>query len=249
MTLRAPFDRVAELYDRARPTYPSDLIDDVAALGPRVLEIGPGTGQATRALAERGAEVTAVELGTSLAELARRNVPQAKIVNADFERWEPERAEFDAVVAFTSFHWIDPTVKYAKAARLLRPEGALAVAETEHVQVEGGDTIWAELQEDYDAVVPSPENRPPPYVHEVGDLRAEFEAGGFRDVEVRRYRRDVDYTADEWTDVLRTYSDNIARDPETTGRLLDRIQARIESRPGRRVTKHYLFTLTLGRRA
>ncbi|MCW2974924.1 MAG: methyltransferase, partial [Actinomycetia bacterium] len=71
MTLRAPFDRVAELYDRARPTYPSDLIVDVAALGPRVLEIGPGTGQATRALAERGAQVTAVELGKSLAELAR----------------------------------------------------------------------------------------------------------------------------------------------------------------------------------
>jgi SAM-dependent methyltransferase len=250
MTLRAPFDRVAELYDRARPTYPSDLIDDVAALGPRVLEIGPGTGQATRALAERGAQVTAVELGKSLAELARRNVPQAEIVNADFERWDPESADFDAIVAFTSFHWIDPVLKYVKAARLLRPGGALAVVETEHVQVEGGDTISAEMQEDYDAIVPSPGNRPPPYVHEVGDLRAEFETGGlFRDVEVRRYRCDVDYTADEWTDVLRTYSDNIARDPETMRRLLDRIHARIDSRPGRRATKHYLFTLTLGRRA
>ncbi|HXR10695.1 MAG TPA: hypothetical protein VN770_00235 [Gaiellaceae bacterium] len=41
-SLRSTFDRVAELYDRARPSYPAALIDDVAALGPRILEIGPG---------------------------------------------------------------------------------------------------------------------------------------------------------------------------------------------------------------
>jgi hypothetical protein len=56
---RSTFDGVAELNDRARPTYPAPLIDEVAALGPRILEIGPSTGQATRALVERGAEVTA----------------------------------------------------------------------------------------------------------------------------------------------------------------------------------------------
>src|SRR3954468_12024269 len=106
MERRLTFDRVAELYDRVRPTYPPELIDDVAALGPRVLEIGPGTGQATRALVERGLEVTAVELGTNLAAIARRNVPQAHVVNAEFETWEPERADFDAVVSFTAFHWI-----------------------------------------------------------------------------------------------------------------------------------------------
>jgi SAM-dependent methyltransferase len=246
MERRRTFDTVAELYDRARPTYPPELIDAVAALGPRVLEIGPGTGQATRALVDRGVDVTAVELGPNLAAIARRNVPEAQIVNDDFETWEPELADFDAVVSFTAFHWIEPGVKYAKSARLLRPGGTLAVAEIDHVLVEAGDPIWVEVQEDYDAVVPSPDNRPPPYEHEVGDLRAEIEATGlFDEVEVRRYRWDVEYTADEWIDVLRTYSPNIARDPATTERLLARIRARIGDR---RVTKHYLATLNLARR-
>jgi SAM-dependent methyltransferase len=57
--LRATFDRVAPLYDEARPTYPEELFDDVVSLsgippGGRILEIGCGTGQATVLFARRG---------------------------------------------------------------------------------------------------------------------------------------------------------------------------------------------------
>ena len=218
-----------------------------------MLEIGPGTGQATLPLAERGFAIVAVELGAALAELTRRNLsehPRVEVVAAAFEEWEPEHAGFDAIVSFTAFHWIDSDLKYEKSARLLRPGGLLAVIETEHVVVEGGDRFWVEVQADYDAVVPSPDNRPPPTTEEVGDLRVQMEGSGFfRDVEVRRYRWDVTYGADEWIDVLRTYSPNLERDAVTTERLLDRIHARIESRPGGRVTKHYLATLNVARAA
>jgi SAM-dependent methyltransferase len=108
------FDSVAELYDRVRPAYPPAVIDDVAALGPRILEIGPGTGQATRALVERGAEVTAVERGPQLAAIARRNVP------ADFETWEPKHAGYDAVVPSPGNRpppWIDEVGASASARR------------------------------------------------------------------------------------------------------------------------------------
>src|SRR5256714_9864166 len=142
--LRATFEEVPELYDRARPSYPPELFDDLVAYaclarGARVLEIGCGSGQATIPLAERGLEVVCVELGAGLAAVARRKLagfPRVEVVHAVFEAWEAEEASFDAVVAFTAFHWLDPQGKYANPARLLRPGGTHAVTETAHVQVE-----------------------------------------------------------------------------------------------------------------
>lgn len=246
--LRTTFDEVAELYDRVRPRYPAELFDDLGRWippGARVLEIGPGTGQATAALAERGYEVVAVELGPRLTEIARARVPAARVVRADFETWEPERGDFDAVVSFSAFHWIDARLRYAKPLRLLRARGALAIVETQHVRDD--DPFWLDVQEDYDAVVPDPANAPSPLPEEVGDLRGELEAHGYVDVAARRHLRTVTYTADEYRALLASYSPNIARDADTTRRLLDRVHARIAARPGGHIAKPYLFVLSVGR--
>src|SRR5918912_2954256 len=96
--LRATFEEVPELYDRARPLYPAELFDDLVSYaglepGSRVLEIGCGTGQATLPLAERGFEVVCVELGAGLAAVARRKLagfPRLEVVNAVFEEWEAD---------------------------------------------------------------------------------------------------------------------------------------------------------------
>jgi len=250
--LRRTFEKVPDLYDRVRPSYPDALFDDLSASipsGGRILEIGPGTGQATLPLATRGFEVVAVELGTGLAAIAREKLagfPSVEILNADFERWQFDQSSFDAVVAFTAFHWLDPAMKYTKPVSLLRPGGTLAVTEVGHVRIKDGDPFWVDVQEDYDAVVPGPDNRPPPQVEEVGDLRSEIETTAlFAAVDVRRYLWAVTYSADEYVDVLRTYSPNIARDAATTERLLGRIRDRIEARDEPHVTKHYLATMTV----
>ena len=89
----------------------------------------------------RGLEVTAVELGAGLAEIARRNVapyPAVEVLNVAFEEWAAPADTFDAVVAATSFHWLDPAVRLGKIKHALRPGGALAVISTHHVA--GGDT-------------------------------------------------------------------------------------------------------------
>src|ERR671931_489519 len=155
--LRATFDQAADLYDRARPGYPPALFDDLAELagvgpGCRVLEIGPGTGQATVPLAERGCQIVAVELGADLAAVARRNLasfPQVQVVTAAFEDWPLPAEPFDVVLAATAFHWIDPRVRVAKAADALRPGGALATIATHHVA--GGDEgFFVEVQDCYE---------------------------------------------------------------------------------------------------
>jgi SAM-dependent methyltransferase len=253
---RRTFDEVAEQYDRARPAFPAELFDDLVSLaglasGARVVEIGCGTGRATLPLAERGLDVVCVELGERLAAIARRKLarfPNVEVVVGAFETWEPPPAPFDAVVSFEAFHWLDPDVAIEKSHRVLREDGVLAVGGTVHVLPEGGDTFWAEAQEDYDAVVPSPDNRPPP-PEDVDDLRELIDSSGrFRHVLSRRYPRDVEYSADEYVALMGTYSPNIALDADTRARLFERIRRRIEARPGGKMTAHYLFMLNLARR-
>jgi SAM-dependent methyltransferase len=255
--LRTMFEQVPELYERARPTYPEALFDDLVELaglaeGARVLEIGCGTGQATLPLARRGYSILCVELGAGLAAAARRNLapfPNVEVVHANFESWEPERGGFDAIVAFTAFHWVDPELRYVKAARLLREDGSLGVAGSLHVQRPGGDTFWADVQEDYDAITPSPDNRPPPLPDEIDDLRDEIEASGhFEYVASRRYVWDQPYSADEYISLLDTYSGHRALDDERRTQLYDRIRRRIEARPGGRVTKTYITMLNVARK-
>jgi len=255
--LRSTFDEVPELYDRARPGYPAALFDDLirdASLRPgsRVVEIGPGTGQATRALAERGLAVTAVELGPGLAAVARRNLagfPGVEVVTADLETWEPALGGVDAVVAFTSFHWLDPAVRFATAALLAGPAGVLAVVETRHVGPAGADPFFVEVQDDYLAVTDETEASPPPHPDEVTGLAAEMNASGFfRVVAEHRYVWDVTYTAEEYVDVLETYSGHRAWDREVREQLYERIRARISRRPEGTIRKTYLATLDVAER-
>ena len=71
------FDEIAAEYDRRRPAYPDELIDQACQVagigsGDHVLEVGCGSGQLTRGLLARGLHVTALEPGESLMALARR---------------------------------------------------------------------------------------------------------------------------------------------------------------------------------
>jgi SAM-dependent methyltransferase len=259
MSLRSSFDEAAELYDRVRPRYPAALIDDLATHVPdraRIVEIGCGTGQATTPLAERGYRITCVELGERLASVARRNLGRfdtVEIVRADFETWQPREAGYDGVVAFTAFHWLDPAVRYARAAALLHDRGVLAVVATRHVLPTGGDRFFAEVQEDYDAVVPdepSTKAGQPGHPDAIDDPAGEIDASGlFRTVASYRHVWDVDYTADEYLALLDTYSGHRARDEATRERLNERIRRRIEARPGQTVRKTYLALLNVaGRR-
>jgi SAM-dependent methyltransferase len=257
--LRTTFEQVPEVYDRARPDYPAQIFDDLVALAElppkaRVIEIGCGTGQATLPLARRGYAITCVELGEQLAEVARRKLagfPYVVVINADFETWQPERTEFDAVVAFTAYHWLAPDVRYEKTAELLSAHGKLAVVSTEHVLPPDGDPFFIDVQEDYEAILPDdPKTKAgaagPPHPDEVPDLGEEIAASGrFRNIDTRRSLWDVIYDADDYIALLSTYSGHRALDLETRELLLSRIRRRVEARPERTVRKTNLAMLNV----
>src|SRR6266436_1704987 len=112
------FNEVPELYDRVRPAYPGELFADLVAItgvgsGSPVLEVGCGTGQATRSLAALGLSVTAVEPGAGMAALARRRLAafgSVEVENSTFEEWDDGGRRFDVVVAASAWHWVDPSV-------------------------------------------------------------------------------------------------------------------------------------------
>jgi SAM-dependent methyltransferase len=247
--LRSTFDQAAELYDRARPGYPAALFDDLAELtsirpGSRVLEIGPGTGQATRPLAERGCQVVAVELGADLAALARRNLagfPSVEVVTAAFEDWPLPAEPFDLVLAATAFHWIDPSVRVDKVADALRPGGSLATVTTHHV-AGGEESFFAEVQDCYvrwDPDTPAAQVLKPaaeiPSTHYGLD-----ESDRFGPATLRRYEWDSSYTTASYIDLLLTYSGHRALDPEAQSNLLECIARLIDTGYGGRITKRYL---------
>ena len=131
------FDEIAVEYDRCRPAYPDGLVDQACQVagigtGDRVLEVGCGSGQLTRALVARGLHVTALEPGKSLIALARQNLEGAgevEFVNAQFEDALLPREQFQAVFCASAFHWIDPKVSWQKAADVLVPGGTLALVQ------------------------------------------------------------------------------------------------------------------------
>src|SRR4029077_1547677 len=107
-------DEIAGEYDRRRPTYPDELVDQACRVagigsGDHVLEVGCGSGQLTRGLVARGLRVTALEPRPSLLPLARQNLPGAgdvEFVNAQFEDASLPREKFQAVFSASAFHWI-----------------------------------------------------------------------------------------------------------------------------------------------
>jgi SAM-dependent methyltransferase len=131
MSVRAlSFGAMAEAYERFRPGYPVELFDMVMAYAGHpvrtALEIGAGTGKATRLFAHRGVVVTATEPdGAMLAEL-RKHVPATvRTVQAAFEDVRPGE-RYGLVYAAAALHWTSPKGRWSRMATLLEPGGVFA---------------------------------------------------------------------------------------------------------------------------
>lgn len=131
MTQRAlSFGSVAAAYERYRPGYPDELVDQVQAYAGRpvrtALEVGAGTGKATRAFAGRGVAVTATEPDADMLAELRRHVPDTVVpVRAAFEDLPLDRT-YDLVFAAASFHWTRADQRWPRVAALLGPGGVFA---------------------------------------------------------------------------------------------------------------------------
>jgi SAM-dependent methyltransferase len=205
------FGTDADRYDRTRPPYPVALIDRIVAAspGPDVLDVGCGTGIEARQFQVAGCRVLGVEPDARMADFARRSGVEAEV--ATFETWDPAGRDFDAVIAGTAWHWVDPVIGAAKAAQVLRPGGLLAPF---HHVGQAPPELAAAQAEAYRRVNPdspfaasSQPTRPAVELYEplfarISDgIRA---AAGFGEPERWQFDWDCTYTRDQWLDQLPT---------------------------------------------
>ncbi|SNT66121.1 Methyltransferase domain-containing protein [Asanoa hainanensis] len=122
------FGAVAVQYDRFRPPYPRAALEwAVGAPAPRrVVDLGAGTGILTRGLIAAGYEVTAVEPDPEMrAQLAAATDGRTALPGSAEDIPLPD-GSVDAVIAGQAYHWFDPDLAHAEAARVLRPGGYFA---------------------------------------------------------------------------------------------------------------------------
>jgi SAM-dependent methyltransferase len=247
---RVSFDARAELYNEVRPSYPDALAADVLARAApertaRVLELGAGTGKATVVFARGGASVVAIEPAPRMAKVLRRRVAglDVTVVESTFEAW-PLAGAFDVVMAAQAIHWIDPAVRYVKAAAALAPGGTIAVVRNETAALERG--LRAELDAVYEQHGPeNTESIDDPIGHVQRMLTAEIDASDrFGEVEVRRYPWTATLTTARYLDLLDTYSDHATLAPERRARLNAGVAAALDRRGGRIELPYVSLALT-----
>ena len=122
MEFRKIFDTIPERFDRYRPRYCVELFEDLikyAEIGPdkTVLELGPGTGQATEPILRTGCNYQAIELGEHLAELMNRkygDLPNFSLVNDDFITYDFDIQKFDMIYSAATIQWIPEEIAFSK---------------------------------------------------------------------------------------------------------------------------------------
>jgi SAM-dependent methyltransferase len=232
------FDAAARLYDKFRPGYPEPLFDDLVELsgipeGGRILEIGPGTGQATLPLARRGFSVLGLELGASMARACRSNVrefPNVEIRNTAFEDWQVEPEGFDLALAATAFHWIPYRISYPRCARALKPHGSLGLLWN---FVDIPDTkFYRDLQGIYRRIVPRMHLSAPPELRIERQRKKIVNSGHFGPVTILRYPWQKEYDADSYIGLLKTMSDHAILAPRVRRDIFRAIRKLIDDHGG-----------------
>ncbi len=152
---RRSFDGAAEIYHGIRPNYPAPMFEDLFRLlpsHPAILEVGPGTGQATRDLLSRGAIVHAIEIGPAMAAKLRGALPSPAltITIGDFEEVDVEEHGFDAVFSATAYHWISPKAQVDRPVSVLKPGGVVAIVDLNQVSSPDDKGFFAAAQPIYE---------------------------------------------------------------------------------------------------
>lgn len=260
---RAGFDDMAAEYERARPEWPGEIFDDIFAYcaPANAVEIGAGTGKATRALLSRGVNVTAVEISPRMAEYIENRFADCgdfRVITSAFEDAALDAGAYDMVCAASAFHWVDAEIGCPKALRLLRPDGALALFR--YNARDFGDNgrhayINDIFYEYYDKYYNLPRREFVKLSHKDFLTPREIYRGfklydlrdyGFVDTVMKFYDATINYTGEEYVAFLNTLADHRKLPHDVKTAFHGELRRAITARGG--VDVDYVFQLYMGRK-
>lgn len=212
MEFRKIFDTIPEQFDKCRPRYSPELFADLieyAQIGPgkAVLEIGPGTGQATDPILDTGCDYHAIELGEHLFEKMKSKYGKHtnfNIVNDDFITHDFSGQRFDMIYSATTIQWIPEKIAFSKTYELLKPGGTLAMMITRGDYKTPNEDLFNKIQQVYNEYF-KPETE---YTHG-GFKYTDAPDYGYIGFEKREYYSKREYTADEYVAFSGTHCDHL----------------------------------------
>lgn len=250
MEFRKIFDTIPEQFDRCRPRYCRELfaaLIEYAQLdeSKSVLELGPGTGQATEPILHTGCDYHAIELGEHLYGMMKQKYgrePNFHIVNGDFITHDFGDQRFDLIYSAATIQWIPEEIAFSKTFGLLKPGGVLAMMLTQGDYRAPNEALYEKIQAVY-AEHFKPEI---PYPH--GKFAYErASAYGYADFHRLDFHGVRQMNADEYVAFCGTHCDHIViPEPEKT-RFFEGLREAVRS-AGNKIVFWDTYVLYLARK-
>ena len=201
---RKTFDTIPEQFDKWRPRYCDELFADVIDYAKidaskLVLEIGPGTGQATEPFLKTGCDYLAIELGEHFVEFTKNkfgSYSNFNIINDDFETHDFGDQKFDLVFSAATIQWIPEKIGFPKVYNLLKSGGTFAMFMTRTDEKAPNGALYDAIQKVYDEHF---------HVETKYTCRLNYDNVvnyGFVDYNYRDWKRTKVYTAEEYVEYL-----------------------------------------------
>jgi len=250
MEYRRVFDTIPEQFDAFRPRYCGELFASLieyakVGKGMSVLELGPGTGQASGPIIETGCDYLAIELGEHLADFMKKkfsHYPNFHIINDDFITHDFGEKKFDLIYSAATIQWIGEEIAYPKCYNLLKPDGVLAMMLTNADYRTSNEVLYAEIQKVYDADF-RPQSDYRKTIKPFDYMNAE--TYGFTPVEKREFCGRREMTAEQYVAYCGTHSDHLTIPEPYKTRFFDGLYRAVKNNGDKIIFEdRYLLYLT-----
>lgn len=237
------FNDIISDYEIARPGYPTELFTDIVEYSmikneAKILEIGPGPGQATEYFVKNRYSITGLELGEKQVEYLLKKYSEYKSFNAlctSFEDFNGKQETYDLIFSATAFHWVKPEIGYPKAYNLLKKNGVMAVFWHLSSIIEPKTEMLIQIRNIFREYAPKLDS----YItmEEAEDLHnlriSEIGTNNLFDKPVTKiYRWDDEYTTQRYLKLINSYSPFHGLSDNKRQAILDNIAVYIDSKGG-----------------